>query len=1212
MRPAPSVSDPRNLSHVRRWLKGVVGLLVLCALPDTGLAQPVVGTRARAPRQTRTWADAVARDKTLPPERPNPPGAPSPNISPKPAHSVVPLREGVTPADTNPISRGGGGADGPCPIFVGSAVGVQFEALPDNLASIPPDTMGAIGPRHAMTMLNTQVRIQDRGGITEFSTVSLAAFWPDLSGPFDPKVYYDTLSQRWIAVCPGNPRSAASKWSIAVSLSDDPTGGWGWITLDADANDTRWSDYPCVGFNDKWIVVTYNMFAVPGAPMPGPTGPKMWVIDKAELLGPGPNVGYTVFDIGFVANGTTLQPAVCLDANVPDVMIVDGATFTDPVDAFPLLRISRITGPTASPTWQAIPGSAYTTPGLFKAPQRFTTELRTVPQNGSSTPIEVGTGRACNAIVRNGHMYFCHSGGGFFGGVPTNETLIYWYELEPTLPSPVTNWSSFGEGTGTGVFYPSIAVNCHGDIGIGYSRSSASINVSTGFAFIPAGNTGAATYTLAAGGSSYVRLDGNGRNRWGDYSATVVDPRDDMSFWTIQESAAATANRWTTRWSEFPHLCTSAPVINTQPQNSSFCPGSTLTLTVAASGSGNSYQWFRNGTQIVGAGAATLQVSNAVAAMSGVYHAIVTNTCGVTRSADALVRVGLSIAQQPADRSSAPCGTVTYTVGVAFPVGTVAYRWHKEFAPLGTNTPLNDDGHFSGTQTGTLTIQGVGYADEGRYTCRVFDPACTNVELFSQYAKCSVSDPSWTFRTSSGPLRRYSTDMVYDASRGVCVLYGGLSPITVSSVPNDETWEWDGVEWTRRFPAHNPGGRQMHELVYDSVRNKVLLFGGWPNGTNGTADVWQYDGNDWTLLTTSPGGPPTTHGTQGDAVFDPARGRMIVLTYNTNSGSSLNTTWEFSPVTLAWQMTYQGVGAYWYDSPLAYDPARNKVLGTSYAWYNLSNPHTWEYTGSGWTEVLNSQMPDRQDSVLAFDPFRQKVIMYGCCRNSHIESYGFFHNDTYIFDGATWSLHLPEYQPAFANRLQPAGIAFDSRRNAMVVVGNTWNTFVGTNPMDTWEYRYLDTVVFDRQPANQPLVIGSTTQFKVAAAGAGTLTFQWRKSGVPLTNGPTPSGSVISGAQTATLTMSNTTAADAGSYSCLVSNTCGSLASAAASLGSTCYANCDGSTGSPQLTANDFQCFINAYAAGSGYANCDGSTGTPALTANDFQCFINRYASGCS
>ncbi len=61
-----------------------------------------------------------------------------------------------------------------------------------------------------------------------------------------------------------------------------------------------------------------------------------------------------------------------------------------------------------------------------------------------------------------------------------------------------------------------------------------------------------------------------------------------------------------------------------------------------------------------------------------------------------------------------------------------------------------------------------------------------------------------------------------------------------------------------------------------------------------------------------------------------------------------------------------------------------------------------------------------------------------------------------------------------------------------------------------------------------------------------------------------------------------------------------------------CYANCDGSTSTPRLTANDFQCFLNAFASSLAYANCDGSTSTPTLTANDFQCFLNTFAAGCS
>ncbi len=77
----------------------------------------------------------------------------------------------------------------------------------------------------------------------------------------------------------------------------------------------------------------------------------------------------------------------------------------------------------------------------------------------------------------------------------------------------------------------------------------------------------------------------------------------------------------------------------------------------------------------------------------------------------------------------------------------------------------------------------------------------------------------------------------------------------------------------------------------------------------------------------------------------------------------------------------------------------------------------------------------------------------------------------------------------------------------------------------------------------------------------------------------------------------------------------GGLHLAAVSLstcGAPCYANCDGSTAAPMLTANDFQCYLNKFSVGDPYANCDGSTATPTLTANDFQCFLNAFSAGCS
>jgi hypothetical protein len=72
--------------------------------------------------------------------------------------------------------------------------------------------------------------------------------------------------------------------------------------------------------------------------------------------------------------------------------------------------------------------------------------------------------------------------------------------------------------------------------------------------------------------------------------------------------------------------------------------------------------------------------------------------------------------------------------------------------------------------------------------------------------------------------------------------------------------------------------------------------------------------------------------------------------------------------------------------------------------------------------------------------------------------------------------------------------------------------------------------------------------------------------------------------------------------------------------GSSCYANCDGSTVEPILNVDDFTCFINEYASAQSlpyeqqvahYSNCDGSTIAPVLNVDDFTCFINQYAQGC-
>jgi len=85
--------------------------------------------------------------------------------------------------------------------------------------------------------------------------------------------------------------------------------------------------------------------------------------------------------------------------------------------------------------------------------------------------------------------------------------------------------------------------------------------------------------------------------------------------------------------------------------------------------------------------------------------------------------------------------------------------------------------------------------------------------------------------------------------------------------------------------------------------------------------------------------------------------------------------------------------------------------------------------------------------------------------------------------------------------------------------------------------------VITEHPQSQGIELGATAVLTVAGSGAGTVTYRWQKNEVDLNNG----GS-ISGATTPTLQITNFAPADEGSYRCVVTADCGSVASEAALL----------------------------------------------------------------
>ena len=82
----------------------------------------------------------------------------------------------------------------------------------------------------------------------------------------------------------------------------------------------------------------------------------------------------------------------------------------------------------------------------------------------------------------------------------------------------------------------------------------------------------------------------------------------------------------------------------------------------------------------------------------------------------------------------------------------------------------------------------------------------------------------------------------------------------------------------------------------------------------------------------------------------------------------------------------------------------------------------------------------------------------------------------------------------------------------------------------------------------QPLPItacsSGSANFSVGVLGTGPFTYQWRKGGVPINSGAGGNPS----AATAMLSLTNVSAADAGSYDCVITNPCGIIPSSAATL----------------------------------------------------------------
>ncbi|WP_346290532.1 hypothetical protein [Sphaerothrix gracilis] len=397
---------------------------------------------------------------------------------------------------------------------------------------IPPSPAGSVGSDHIIEFVNDGYKVYEKTSGNLVKTSTLDQFWlsagVNFSGfTFDPRVVYDPFNQRWFAASVDNA-DANNQFLLAVSNSDSPLSGWTGFAIDSDSDNQRWADFPTLGFDRDGLYLAANMF-----PQTGGSAFRLethiLAVPKADLLSNSPTVAQAVlFENNNIAQtGLNLQPSLNLDnANAAILLSSFNADRLQPT------QIQNVTSAPALTIDTPIALEAYDT--------KFSAD-----QPGPKQNLETGGDRlSTHTITQNGAIW----------GVQTVEqdgrAALRWFQID------VASGELLQEGliadSDNDFYYGSIAVNDYEDVVIGFNASGPNQFVSA-YAITgqTTGNTTAFTepLLLQAGVSDYEVTFGAGRNRWGDYSATALDPTDQLKFWTFQEYVSAT-DIWSTQITE--------------------------------------------------------------------------------------------------------------------------------------------------------------------------------------------------------------------------------------------------------------------------------------------------------------------------------------------------------------------------------------------------------------------------------------------------------------------------------------------------------------------------------------------------------------------------------------------------------------------------------------------------------------------------------------
>ncbi|HWI56601.1 MAG TPA: immunoglobulin domain-containing protein, partial [Bacillota bacterium] len=540
--------------------------------------------------------------------------------------------------------------------------------------------------------------------------------------------------------------------------------------------------------------------------------------------------------------------------------------------------------------------------------------------------------------------------------------------------------------------------------------------------------------------------------------------------------------------------------------------GSTVTLSVGASGTAPlSYQW-RRGTNLLADGGNISGATTASLTLSSVSHADETNGkysvvvsgagAPVTSSSVSLsVDDPPAITAQPIGQTNSAGDFIKFTVSATG--GDLAYQWRFNGLPL------------AGATKSSLSRTNVQAASAGIYSVEVTNVAGSVISADAVLALVGTNSSRialWDFNSEPADNKSSTGLSTPGAGSGTATLVGGATAdfrdgasSDLASLGNDNS-AWELTD----FPAQGTSNKLAGAQFAVSTLNYQHLIIGWQmHVTKGASKFYRFQ--------------YTTDGANfldGELITVPVYNQFFYQAIDLSGIPEVNNNPNFG---------FRIVAEF-----------ESTALGSTNE--NYVTPSTSSYSSSS---DLTLDMINIFGTLGTFPPPNILTQPQSCTNLAHSTatfsvratttdrlSYQWCKNGEALDDGGNVS-------GAATSTLTLADVSLADAADYTVVLTNGGGSVTSAVAQLTVLVPVVP--VISSQPVNRTNEAGTTVVFTVLAANADS--YQWFKGTTPLSDGGT-----ISGAQTATLTILGAQPSDEGDYSVLISNASGSVSSAAAFL----------------------------------------------------------------